>query len=91
MRFDGAITNLTGSTVHDICTKEKNLHKQVIRVGIWNAKIMFEGQCAIVTKKLERYKREICGISELRWNGKGHFMMLDGWMDMQCTTHDPRK
>ena len=46
--------------------------KLTTRIGTWNVRTLYQsGKCAQVTKEMDRYKIEILGLSEVRWNTSG--------------------
>ncbi|XP_071153817.1 craniofacial development protein 2-like [Mytilus edulis] len=47
-------------------------NKLTPRIGTWNVRTLYQsGKCAQVTKEMDRYKIEILGLSEVRWNTSG--------------------
>ena len=54
------------------------LHKK-LRLGTWNIRSMLQlGKVQLLGDKMMRLGVDICGLSEVRWNGQGHFTTLDG-------------
>ncbi|CAG2251716.1 unnamed protein product [Mytilus edulis] len=46
--------------------------KLTTRIGTWNVRTLYQsGKCAQVAKEMDRYKIEILGLSEVRWNTSG--------------------
>ena len=46
--------------------------KACVKIGQWNERIMLEmGNCAQVTKGMQRNGISILGVSEMRWNSCG--------------------
>jgi len=49
------------------------------KLGQWNVKGLNSlGKLSILSSELERLNINICGLSETKWSGFGHFMTLDG-------------
>jgi hypothetical protein len=45
------------------------------RIGSWNVQTLFQkGKLAQLNREMDRYKLDILGISEVRWNGSGQIM-----------------
>jgi hypothetical protein len=59
-----------------------NLCTQIrTRIGSWNVQTLFQkGKLAQLNREMDRYKLDILGVSEVRWNGSGHIMTTDGKM-----------
>ena len=48
------------------------------RIGTWNVRSMTDpSKIHILEKEMERCNIPICGLSEVRWTGKGHFSLED--------------
>ena len=55
------------------------LMKANTRIGTWNVRTMYEtGKTHQVAREMERYRIELLGISECRWNGSGHTTLSCG-------------
>ena len=53
----------------------RNKHK----TGMWNIRSMLQlGKVQLLDEEMMRLAVDICGLSEVRWNGQGHFTTLDG-------------
>ncbi|XP_071963831.1 uncharacterized protein [Antedon mediterranea] len=64
-------------------TKEKINLRHNLRTGTWNVRSMTDpSKLHILQRELNRCKIPICGLSEDRWIGKGHFRTDDG-----CTVY----
>ena len=50
-----------------------NSCKGTLRIGTWNVRSMNQGKLEIVKNKIERFKLDLLGISELKWTGMGYF------------------
>ena len=50
--------------------------RKKLRLGTWNIRSML--QLGILGDEMMRLGVDICGLSEVRWNGQGHFTTLDG-------------
>jgi hypothetical protein len=51
------------------------------RIGSWNVRTLFQkGKLAQLSREMYRYKLDILGVSEVRWNGSGQIMTTDGKM-----------
>lgn len=54
--------------------------KQITRVGTWNIRTMMDPTAlAQITNEMSRYRMEILGLCETRWNGNGEFQTNDGF------------
>ena len=48
-------------------------------VGTWNIRSMLQfGNVQLLGEEMMRLGVDICGLSEVRWDGQGHFTTLDG-------------
>ena len=46
--------------------------KHTTKIGTWNVRTLYQsGKCAQAAKEMDRYKIEILGLSEVRWNSSG--------------------
>ena len=53
--------------------------KTAIRIATWNVRTIYEtGKAAQVAREMERYKVEILGLSEVRWNMAGRTTLASG-------------
>lgn len=53
--------------------------RKTSRVGTWNVRTMFRtGKTREVTEEFKRYKLDILGVSEMRWNGTGMLVLGTG-------------
>ena len=53
--------------------------KARVKIGQWNVRTMYEtGKCAQVVTEMKRFKLDILGISEMRWNGCGTMTTATG-------------
>jgi hypothetical protein len=51
------------------------------RLESWNVQTLFQkGKLAQLNREMDRYKLDILGVSEVRWNGSGQTMTTDGKM-----------
>jgi len=49
------------------------------RIGTWNIRSMLQlGKVQLLGEEITRLGVDICGLSEVRWDGQGHFTILDG-------------
>jgi len=72
--------SVTGSTTMKNTTilSELQLRKK-LRLGTWNIRSMLQlGKVQLLGDEMMRQGVDICGLSEVRWNGQGHFTTLDG-------------
>ena len=74
--------SVTGSTMMKNTTilsqGQLQLHKK-LRLGTWNIRSMLQlGKVHLFGDEMMRLGVDICGLSEVRWNGQGHFTTLDG-------------
>jgi len=76
--------SVTGSTMMKNTTilsqGQLQLHKK-LRLGTWNIRSMLQlGKVQLLGEEMMRLgvDRPICGLSEVRWDGQGHFTTLDG-------------
>ncbi|GFS14922.1 craniofacial development protein 2-like [Elysia marginata] len=74
-----------------IVTMESSMEeeKEVVRLGAWNAQTMYEtGKTAQVISEMQKYRLNIIGISEVRWNGADHYVApTGGVMYYSCRDH----
>ena len=50
-----------------------------LRLGTWNICSMLQlGKVQLLGEETTRLGVDICGLSEVRWDGQGHFTTLDG-------------
>ena len=64
---------------HDPDADEKGNVRRLntARIGTWNVRTLLDvGKIHLLTQELRRLKCNICGVSETRWSGKGHFTTL---------------
>jgi len=48
-------------------------------IGTWNIRSMLQlGKVQLLGEEMMRLGIDICGLSEVRWDGQGHFTTLDG-------------
>ena len=53
--------------------------RKKLRPGTWNIRSMLQlGKVQLLGDEMMRLGVDICVLSELRWNGQGHFTTLDG-------------
>ena len=53
--------------------------RKKLRRGTWNIRSMLQlGKVQLLGDEMMRLGVDICGLSEVRWNGQGHFTTLDG-------------
>src|SRR6218665_1368250 len=53
--------------------------RKILRIGTWNIQSMLQlGKVYILGNELERNRVDICGLSEVRWKGQGHFTTTEG-------------
>ena len=53
--------------------------RKKLRLGTWNIRSMLQlGKVQVLGDEMMRLGVDICGLSEVRWNGQGHFTTLDG-------------
>ena len=53
--------------------------KACMKIGLWNVRTMYEtGKCAHVVFEMQRFKLDILGTSEMRWNGCGKMTTATG-------------
>ena len=46
--------------------------KYTTRIGTWNVRTLYQsGKCAQAAKEMDRYKIDLLGLSEVRWNTSG--------------------
>ena len=52
-----------------------------LRVGTWNIRSMLQlGKTHVLGREMERLRMDICGLAEVRWGGRGHFITTEGHM-----------
>ena len=50
-----------------------------LRLATWNIRSLVEiGKVHVLGREMERRKVNVCGLSEVRWAGQGHFTTLEG-------------
>jgi len=55
--------------------KMRNKHRK----DTWNIRSMLQlGKVQLLGEEMMRMSVDICGLSEVRWDGQGHFTTLDG-------------
>ena len=81
----GADKFATGSTTPPIETKStdptrKHLNgRHRVKIGQWNVRgLNALGKLSILGNEMERLDISMCGLSETKWSGSGHFKTLDG-------------
>ena len=53
--------------------------RNITKIGQWNVRgLNALGKLAILSKELEKSDIRICGLSETKWSGSGHFTTMDG-------------
>ena len=53
--------------------------RKKLRLGTWNIRSILQlGKVQLLGDEMVRLGVDICGLSEVRWNGQGHFTTLDG-------------
>ena len=53
--------------------------RKKLRLGTWNIRSMLQlGKVQLLGDEMMRLGVDLCGLSEARWNGQGHFTTLDG-------------
>jgi len=58
--------------------KQLQLHNK-LRLGTWNIRSMLQlGKVQLLGEEMMQLGVDICGLSEMRWDGQGHFTTLDG-------------
>ncbi|VDI32762.1 Hypothetical predicted protein [Mytilus galloprovincialis] len=61
-------------------------NKLTTRIGTWNVRTLYQsGKCAQVANEMDRYKIEILGLSEIRWNTSGMTHLNTGFLPLQTT------
>ena len=82
-----ATVSATKQEVEKIITRRNNIIennaklklRQCIKIGQWNVRgLNALGKLGIMSRELERIDINICGLSETKWSGVGHFKTLDG-------------
>ncbi|GFR93740.1 craniofacial development protein 2-like [Elysia marginata] len=70
-------------------TRSMTSPRHQVRLGAWNAQIMYEtGKTAQVTSEIQKYRLNILGISEVRWNGANNYVAPTGEvMYYSCRDH----
>jgi len=60
--------------------KEQSIQlRKKLRIGTWNVRSMSQlGKTQILGRELDRNGVSVCGLSEVRWEGRGHFTTLEG-------------
>ena len=54
-------------------------HMTAIRIATWNVRTIYEtGKAAKVAREMERYKVEILGLNDVRWNMAGSTTLASG-------------
>ena len=52
--------------------------RKKLRLGTWNIRSMLQlGKVQLLGQEMMRLGVDICGLSEVRWTGQGHFTTLD--------------
>ena len=60
-------------------TRSLTSPRHQLRVGVWNTRTMYEtGRTGQVIKEMQRYRLNIMGISEVRWEGSGKYIASTG-------------
>jgi hypothetical protein len=58
-------------------------------IGSWNVRTLFQKwKLAQLNREMDRYKLDILGVSEVRWNGSGQIKTSDGKMFLSCMLND---
>ena len=74
--------SVTGSTMMKnttILSQGQLQLRRKLRLGTWNIRSMLQlGNVQLFGDEMMRLGVDICGLSEVRWNGQGHFTTLDG-------------
>ena len=53
--------------------------KNVSGIGFWNVRTLYEtGRAAQLSREMERFRIDIMGLSEVRWNTAGRIMLASG-------------
>ena len=69
--------SVTGST------KAKQIEpvqlRKKLRIGTWNIRTLLQlGKLQVLGREMDRIGVDICGLSEVRWKGQGHFTTREG-------------
>ena len=76
-----ALLNLVSTTMKNttILSQGQLQLRKKLRLGTWNIRSMLQpGKVQLLGDEMMRLGVDICGLSEVRWNGQGHFTTLDG-------------
>lgn len=71
-----------GRSSADVLVAERStgfqkLRQTKLKIGTWNVRSMSLGKLEIVKREMTRCEIDILGVSELKWNGMGHFNSTD--------------
>ena len=55
----------------------QKLRQTKLKIGTWNVRSMSLGKLEVVKREMTRCDIDILGVSELKWNGMGHFNSTD--------------
>src|SRR5688572_17055070 len=71
----GKLARPTGKDIEmERMTKERIQMRKTLRIGTWNVRSLIQiGKVYMLGKELEINRVDICGLSEIRWQGQGHF------------------
>jgi len=74
--------SVTGSTMMKnttILSQDQLQLCKKLRLSTWNIRSMLQlGKVQLLGEEMMRLGVDICGLSEVRWDGQGHFTTLDG-------------
>jgi len=80
----GQTMDIPGQTVMKEATMSQCHAKQLqlrnkLRLGTWNIRSMLQlGKVQLLGEEMMRLRVDVCGLSDVRWDGDGHFTTLDG-------------
>ena len=78
-RVGKAVTGSTMMKNTTILSQGQLQLRKKVRLGTWNIRSMLQlGKVQLLGDEMVRLGVDICGLSEVRWNGQGHFTTLDG-------------
>ena len=78
-RVEKSVTGSTTMKNTTILSQGQLQLRKKLRLGTWNIRSMLQlGKVQLFGDEMMRLGVDICGLSEVRWNGQGHFTTLDG-------------
>ena len=78
-RVEKSVTESTMMKSTTILSQGQLQLRKKLRLGTWNIRSMLQlGKVQLFGDEMMRLGVDICGLSEVRWNGQGHFTTLDG-------------